>query len=353
MFDQYKVEPIWQNKEMVGFDIGTKYIKVVQLKKSKKLTKLVGYGQYQVPDNYIIEGIITEPEKLAKELKTFLKSGVWGEINAERVVTSLPESKIFTRSISLPKMPESELAQAVNWEASQTIPMALSDLYLDFQVIGPSEGDPKNDDIIYAAAPKAIVNSYIQLFNELDMELANIETSLAAIARAMIPTKESDAVTMVIDIGGVTTNLAVFDHVIRVTGSTLVGAISLDEKIKLAVGKSTTDLESKNKIDEKIKAQIREAIDYEVTEITREASRMVSYYSERGGDKKVTKVLICGGGANIPSLTDIIEEKLTIKTVIGNPWENISIYPIKPIPKNEASAYTNAVGLALLGDIND
>ena len=353
MFDQYKVEPIWRQKEVAGFDIGTQYIKVVQLRRARKLTKLVGYGKFAVPENYIVEGIITEPEKLAKELLPFLKTGVWGEITADRAVTSLPESKIFTRTITLPNMPEEELAQAISWEASQTIPMALTDLYLAFEIIGPSKENPANSDIIYAAAPKAIVNSYIQLFSEMGLELANIETSLTAIARAMIPAREADEVLMVIDIGGTTTNLAVFDHVVRVTGSTPIGASMLENKIKDQTGKSLTDLQRGAKISEAIKSQIREAIDIEITEITKEATRMVSYYSEREGDRKVQKILLCGGGANIPALLETVENKLSIKTVIGNPWENISIYPIKPIPKNESSAYTNAVGLALLGGDDD
>jgi len=350
---QPKIDPIWKKKDIVGIDIGTGSLKVVQLERRGKLTKLVGYGKFDIPENYIIEGIVTEPEKLAELVKKYFANGVWGKITAKRVCTSLPESKIFTRTITLPHMTGRELADAVTWEASQTIPMAMTDLFLDWQVIGPSTEDPKSDEIIYAAAPKAIVNSYIQLFALLGMEIDGIETSLTAIIRSVVPKKNKDAVLLV-DIGGKTTNLAVLDHVIRVTGSTLVGGDHITERIAEALKVTEKEAEKiKKKIIAEDKVKVRQAIDVEVTEMTKEATKMINYYEEKTKAKNpIAKVILCGGSASLSTLGEIFHEKLGIPTEVGNPWANISIYPLKSVPKEDAPAFTNAVGLALLG-VND
>ncbi len=351
---QPKIDPIWKKKEIVGIDIGTGSLKVVQLEKKGKLTKLVGYGKLEIPENYIIEGIVTEPEKLAETVKKFFKDGVWGKITAKRVCTSLPESKIFTRTITLPHMTGKELEDAVNWEASQTIPMAMTDLFLDWQVIGPSEEDPKSDEIIYAAAPKAIVNSYIQFFGLLGLEIDGIETSLTAIIRSVVPKKNKDAV-LLIDIGGKTTNLAVLDHVVRVTGSTLVGGDHITSRIAEALKvteKEAEKIKRRESTEEKMK--VRQAVDVEVTEMTREATKMINYFEEKTkGKKPITKVILCGGSASLGTMVEIFKEKLGIPTEVGNPWANISIYPLKSVPKEDAPAFTNAVGLALLGVKDD
>lgn len=349
-----KIEPIWQRKDVVGIDIGTDSLKVVQLRKRGVLVKLVGYGQMPIPENYVIEGIIAEPEKLAEMTKKFFETGVWGKITATRVCTSLPESKIFTHTITLPRLNVKGLAEAVNWEASQTIPMAMTDLYLDYQVIGPSMEDPKSDEIIYAAAPKAIVNSYIQFFSILGFEIEGIEASLTAIIRSAVAKKKAKEAVLIIDIGGKTTNLAVFDHVIRLTGSTLIGGDHITYRIAEALKvdeKEAEKIKRQKGVDQK---KVREAVDVEVTQITREAVKMVEYYKDKNAKADpVSRVILCGGSASLDALSEIIKEKLNIPTEVGNPWANISVYPLKAVPKEEAPAFTNAVGLALLGVIDD
>jgi type IV pilus assembly protein PilM len=345
----FKTDPVWVKKDVVGLDIGSNFIKIVQLAKNKKLTKLVGYGKIPVPENSIVEGVIAEPEKLAAAIKGMIETNIWGQITAKRVNTSLPESKIFTRILTLPRMKEKDLEEAISWEASQSIPMALTDLYLDWKIIGPSQVDPKSNEIIFAAAPKAIVNSYLQLFQCLEWEPMAIETSLNAITRAMIPARNKNETILVIDIGGNTTNMAIFDQVIRVTGSSLVGGDMITSKVAAA-----TESDPKGKKSIEKKKEIREIVDEDITLITREAEKIIRYYYEKiNKTNAISKILLCGGNAVIPNLTDIFKEKTGIETFIGNPWANISIYPIKPVPKNEAPIYTNAVGLALLGVKDD
>lgn len=348
-----KIESIWEKKDVVGIDIGTGSLKVVQLAKKGLLTKLIGYGQMVVPENYIIEGIISEPEKLAEATKKFFETGVWGKITAKRVCTSLPESKIFTRTITLPHMNDKALVEAINWEASQTIPMALTDLYIDYQVIGPSTDDPKNDEIIYAAAPKSIVDSYIQFFNILGLEIEGIETSLTAIIRSAVSKKNAKEAVLIVDIGGKTTNLAVFDHVIRFTGSTLIGGDHITSRIAEALKIDEKEAEKVKRQKSADKTKVRQAIDVEITEITKEATKMINYYQEKNKKANpVSRIILCGGSASLDMLTDIFKEKLGIPAEVGNPWANISIYPLKSVPKDEAPAFTNAVGLALLGVID-
>jgi hypothetical protein len=109
----FKIDPIWKHKDVLGLDLGTRFLKVVQLEKKGKLTKLVGYGKTKVPENYIIEGIVSEPEKLAETVKDLISNKVWGKITAKRVNLSLPESKIYTRLLTLPHMKEKDLAERV------------------------------------------------------------------------------------------------------------------------------------------------------------------------------------------------------------------------------------------------
>jgi type IV pilus assembly protein PilM len=352
---ELKIDPIWKHKDVVGIDIGTRSVKCIQLRKFGKKISVVGFGQIPVPENFIIEGIVAEPEKLSEKIHEFLEKGITGKINAKRVYTSLPESKIFTRTISLPHGADKSIEEAVNFEATQTIPMAMSDLYLDWQVIGPSHADSKLDEVLYAAAPRAIVNSYVQLYSLLGLELAGIETSLTAIIRAIGTKKNAKEASLIIDIGGQTTNLAIFDNAIRVTGSTLVGGEQLTYQISQALGISEADAEKlKKKASDKQIEKTQAALSGAVTGIAKEAINMINYYEEKSLKKiKITKILLCGGSASLPSLSEVLTEKLAIPTQVVNNIENLVMSKNCEIPPEEVPTYVNAIGLAMLGVIDD
>jgi len=164
-----KQDLIYKKKDCLGLDIGASSVKIVQLKKKKSLTKLAGYGASPLPDNLVIEGIISDPESLAKIIKAMMSNAKEGRFTAEKIIASIPDKNVFTRVLELPDLSEKDLKEAVMWEADQSIPMALTDLVVDWQVIGPSVSKDGTNDVLLVAAPLAIVNSYMQLFNILGL----------------------------------------------------------------------------------------------------------------------------------------------------------------------------------------
>jgi type IV pilus assembly protein PilM len=333
----------------MGLDVGTGSIKFAQLKKGGRFTKLIGYGKVPIPKNFIIEGIISEPEKLAELLKKTFAEPPWGKITAHRVYASLPESKLFTRILELPKLEAKDVEEAIKYEVEQTIPMPSDDLYVDWQIIG----DDKNKIVVFlTAAPRSIVNSYIQLFNLLNMEPMALEMSLAAIARSMVSNKERVEPVILLDIGDQTSNMAIFDSNIRITGSHPIGGATmrqeLSEKLKLSPQEAVREVRlgiSKN-------AKSSKVIEGEVDKLITEMKKMIDYYNEKKPDTIIKKVLLCGGLGFLPGLPEHLKDQ-GFEAKVGNPWINISIYPLKPVPKEEVPGYATAIGLCLRGMDDD
>jgi Tfp pilus assembly PilM family ATPase len=68
--------------------------------------------------------------------------------------------------------------------------------------------------------------------------------------------------------------------------------------------------------------------------------------------KKVEKVLLCGGGANLKGLVDFFSQELNLPVELGNPWINILPEDQKKVPQfplRKALTFTSALGLALRG----
>ena len=331
---------------MLGLDIGTGRIKYVQLKQSKNLTKLVGYGNLEMPENIIVEGIISEPEKLAEMINKQLADAPWGKITAQRVVASLPESKLFTRTIEIPSVNDKDIDEAINYEIEQSIPIPATDLYTDWQIVGESKD---NYSVFLAAAPRSIIDSYVQLINLMKLEPLALEVSLSAITRAIIPEKEKGLATVVIDVGARTTNMGIYQENIQIAASAPIGAELIKETLSSTLG---VEAKEANKlllagIDDKSKAS--EIIKIELRKTLEEVDRLVKYYKEKNESKTVDQILLCGGIGSMPGMADFIEAETGIKSRTGNPWSNISVYPIKSVPKQEASLYSAAIGLCLRG----
>lgn len=344
-------ELVYKEKGILGLDIGTELIKYVQLEKKGKLTKLVGYGKIEVPQNIIIEGIVSEPENLAKIVKKELADPPWGKITAAKVVSSLPESKIFTRIIELPSISDQEIEEAIAFEIEQSIPIAASDLYTDWQII--DEGK-KKVSVLLAAAPRGIVDSYMQLFNLMDLEPISLEISLSAIAKALIPENKKNKSLLILDIGGSTTNMATYDEKIIVTGSHPVGYSTISESLMTVLGVNKKESEAliKKGISDEPSDKGSTVIMNEFKKVITEVERMVKYHQEKNEKDTISEILLCGGLGAMNGLDKYLSQELNIPTKVGNPWTNISIYPLKPVPKNEAPMYANAIGLCLRG-MND
>ncbi len=342
---------IYKKKGVLGLDIGTELIKYVQLEKKGKLTKLIGYGKIEVPKNIIIEGIISEPEKLAEIIRKEISNPPWGKTTAERVVSSLPESKLFTRVIELPSITDKEIGEAISFEIDQSIPIPVTDLYTDWQII---DEDKKKISVLLAAIPRVIVDSYVHLFNFLKMDPLSLEISLSAIAEALISDRSNKPI-MILDIGGSTTNMAVYDKRITITGSHPVGYSTISESLSatLGVDKKGACALIKKGISKNTKDKGSEVIKNEFKKIITEIERMSKYHQERNENSVVSEILLCGGLGAMNGLSEYLSKSLNINTKAGNPWVNISIYPLKPVPKNESPIYANAIGLCLKGMKNE
>jgi type IV pilus assembly protein PilM len=341
---------IYHKKDVIGLDIGTSSVKFVQLKKAGKLVKLVGYGKVIIPENTVIEGIISEPEKLAELITKTFSAPPWGKITANRVFASLPESKLFTRIIDLPNLDPKDVEEAVKYDIEQSIPMPADDLYIDWQII--NEGTDKVT-VFLAAAPKSIVNSYIQFLSLLKMEPMGLEMSLAAIARSMVSNKDKVEPVIILDLGDQTSNLAIFDSNLRVTGSHPIGGGTIKSKIAQTLNISDKEAASEVRMGIKGNTKAAKIIKNDIDELIAEIDKMVQYYNEKQPEKKINKVLLCGGLGFLPGLPEYIKEQGGFEAKVGNPWVNISIYPLKPVPKDEAPGYAPAIGLCLRGFSDD
>ncbi len=340
----YKYEPLF------GFDLGTRTAKMIQLRPTSKGMQVLGYGYAMFPDDAIVEGIIVDPQEIAKALKPLLTQMSYGHITATRVATALPVAKTFTRVLQLPPMETADLDAAVKLEAEQYVPVPLPDLYIDYEII---ERQTEHLQVLMVAAPRAIVDSYIKLFSLMNLEVVFIESSLSAVTRALLSAKPMDKVTLVADMGSNSIDLAVHDRVTRLTDTIALGGDNLTVQLM-------NELEIKHEQANEIKfkfgigpsglqVKITAAMKPQLDTICSEMKRVMKFYADRGADKRpIQTVILAGGSAGMPGLVEYMSQQLGIPVNIAAPWEGLLLKNIQNVSALEAPMYTTAIGLARL-----
>jgi type IV pilus assembly protein PilM len=138
-----KISNFFQDKPLFGLDIGSGSLKIMQLEPppvgkvdaKKYRPRVMGYGYTTFDKAAQAEGVIIQPEVIAKAAHDLFKDHMVGEVSTRRVAMAIPPYRTFTRSLQLPRLKPSELKEAVELEAEQYISLPLEDLYLDYEII--------------------------------------------------------------------------------------------------------------------------------------------------------------------------------------------------------------------------
>jgi len=344
------------NQQSFGLDISEKFLRIIRLEKKKNNLILKSFGKTEVPINIIEKGEIKNPKKLANVIKKALR-----EVNGERIKTkyvtlSIPEEKSFLDVLKVPILDEKEIEKTIQFEIENYIPLEIEQVYFDFQKIKAEKNQKKYQEVLIAAAPKKVVDPYLQTLKRAGLKPLALEVECLSTARALIKKGVEVDPLLIIDIGEDKTSFIIFfegslrfTSTIPISSQTLTRAISKNLKIEL---EEAEDIKSKEGLVGK--KQIFDAMIPCLTDLTEQIKSHLAYYRshsrENKKSKKLEKILICGSGAKLKGLVNFLSSNLKIEVEIGNPWVNILEEEVKEVPKlpfKKSLGYTTALGLAL------
>lgn len=342
----------FRNKPLFGLDIGNGTLKVMQLDEESVMghhPRITGYGTNTFDRAAIDNGVIIRPETIAEAMVDLFKNQLIGDISTKRVAIAIPAYRTFTRAISLPLLNTKELAEAVQLEAEQYIPVPLEELYLDYQII---KQDKENTEVFAVAVPKKIVDSYLTLAAMLGLEAVLIETTLGGAARLFAQDRQSDMAGVIIDFGSLSSDISIFDKTVLVTGTVQGGGVVFTNSIRDKLGVSQTEagiIKTKYGLGaSKKQKEITEALEPTLAQIVKEMRRMIRYYEERyGTDRPIKQVVTMGGGANMPGLTEYLTNALRLAVRPCDPWQYFDFKGLQAPNVADKPMYSTVAGLSL------
>lgn len=343
-----------RHKPLFGLDIGHGSLKVMQLDEASlshgKPPRVIGYGTTTFDSTAFKDNVIVKPELIAEALLGLFKNSLIGDITTRRVAMAIPSYRAFSRSMQLPKLSPKELSEAVRMQAEEYTPMPLEELYLDYTVTGRSD---ETTDLFAVAVPKNVVDSYILLTKLTGLEAMVIETTMDAASRLFAHDNAAGDTSVIIDFGSLTADISIFRDSILVTGTVPAGGLVFTKAIKDTL--KVTDAEAgviKTKYGlgvSKKQAEITRALEPSLQKLIKEIRRMMRYHEERyGAEHPISQIIMLGGGANMPGMSDYLTNSLRLPVRSYDPWQHLEYKGLQTPADPDKSMYATVAGLSLI-----
>ena len=333
------------SEQVIGLDISDASMEAVILEPKRKAWQVYSYARFRLSPGVIENGEILQPDKLKEDLKKMFTLGKPHAMHSSSILLSLPDARVFTRLLSLPKnLSKKDLVLAAHNKASEYIPEDRENLITSVKILSPQNGQ---NEVFYAAAPKGLVMEWVKLIEDLGLDIIGFTLeSISSFAGLEDALKKEE--TLLLDIGARHTNAVIFDHEgirdsinIPIAGNNITHAIA--EKLNI----SHTVAEDKKKnvgMDPSVdQGQIMWVIQGQMQPVSDEIKKFVNFYEESHG-RQLKKMILIGGSAQMKGLGDYFSGNLNLPLL-----PMASIVPVKFLPKYlESAKYINAFGLAKL-----
>lgn len=346
--------PLFYHKRpLFGLDIGSQTVKFLQLEHHQRHATVKAYGSMATDQKIMNGGVITNVPKAAELVDSLLANHIQGTLTTNRVAMSIPVSRVFTRVLTLPTMSKKELQSAMQLEVEQSVPMAVKNLYYDYETT--DTGDSENMLVRIVAAPRNIVDSYTEVCDMLGLDLALVQTNIKADAQLCIKYEDltPNSPYIIVDVGGDSIDVGILDETLRVTGTVDEGGNSLTQAVAKALHLSPAkarEIKVKQGISAGANQQkIRAAVSPILDKVTVEIKRMSRFYEERVREgSEISQILIVGGGANMPGLGDYLTDAIHTPTRVSSPWSKfITFGKLEPPEHADLPRFLTCAGLAL------
>ncbi len=350
-----------KNESVIGLDIGSSVIKVVQVRKEQGRAVLETYGELALgPYGGFDVGRATNlpADKIVEAIKDlFREANVTSRIGS----VSLPLSSALLTMIELPAVDDEKLAQMIPVEARKYIPVPITEVALDWIVIPKTAeeeaamtGDPKKDriQVMIVAIHNQVLNKYEDIVKKIGLtEGTTFEIEVYSSIRATIGRDLSPM--MFIDMGAGITKLALVEqgiiknaHIISRGSQEITIALSRALNISIAKAeKMKRDIGLLGKDEEGKKAS--EIIESTVSYIFTEANRVLLGYQNKN-NKTVSRVVLTGGGVLLKGLSEHAKKWMEAEVVFGDSFSKIETPAfLQAVLTDAGPEFSVSIGLAL------
>lgn len=349
---------------VVGVDIGSSYLKVVQLRRKGGKAILETYGSLALGPYAGVEiGRATRlPTDLTAEaLRDILREA---HVTTKQAAFAIPFASSLVTLIEMRVLDPKQLSTSVPLEAKKYVPVPISEVNLDWWIIpeepavrenvggAVTEDIPKEDpnapklmNILIAAIHNEALGRYQEIAKASTLESSFFEIELFSTIRSLFPQDlEPHAV---LDIGAGETKLYIIDRgLVRASHIINHGGQDITLAISRSLGISVEEAEKMKRAGEAGAGPEKGPLSAILNVIFSEASRALAGFEHRFG-RKIKDLLLSGGGANLHGISELASESFSMPVARANPFKQVEAPAfLDEVLQSVGPEFTVAIGIA-------
>src|SRR5690606_36402482 len=338
---------------MVGLDIGSSAVKAVVLRRGRGGWALVAAGAAPVPEDSIQDGAAAEPTAVSEAVSNLLDSM---RLKRARVTAALSGHAVIVKRLSLPPMSQAELNEAIPWEAEQYIPFDLSEVQLDYQVVGNDDATKRSLDVLLVAAKRDRIDDRAAVITQSGRKPVVLDIEAFALANAyrMNYPERTDALSVLVHVGRSVTIVCLLEagELVFTRDISIGGQIHLDALLR-ELGPGGLDELTARRIlhgqipgdlsGEQVEAVLREAS----AQLVLEVRKTVDFYRATAPIEKISRVVLSGGAYQAVGLIELLAGEFDAPVDVFDPFRRVNRSAKAVGADVSGPAYAVAVGLAM------
>lgn len=333
---------------VLGVDIGTSTIKVVQLKDVKGVPTLETYGELQLgPYEGVDLGMSTHlpASKGVQALKDIVKEA---GITSKEAHFTIPYNSCFITPVSVATVDPEQIGAMIPVEARKIIPISLTKVTLNWFPLF-AHVEENRTDVLVSAISNDVLNQYSTVVTGAGLKPASHEIEVFSTMRSVL--SPQDEVVAVIDFGASSTRMSIVKRgIVTKTHSILLSGTEVTKALStaLSIGFEEAEIMKRElgivkKDDEKVRKILIQSLERGI----RELHTVVRRY-ETDDKSTISKVCITGGGAQLQGLQSYIHDIFSKPVVQADPFSKVA-YPtfLESTLKESGPTFSVALGIAL------
>lgn len=339
---------------LLGLDISSSSVKLVELSGDSKNYRLETYSIEKLPKGALVDGNVENMDAVCAAVeRAWKKSGT----RLKNTALALPGASVITKRILMPAgLTEEEYEVQVETEATHYIPFALDEVSLDFQILGESPSSPGDVEVLIAASKKEKLEDWISIVESANLKPVVVDVDSFAVravverVRQMMPNQGDGLVLAVVDIGAHDTQVTVFqDGKTVYERSQKFGGAQLTQDVARHYGMSFDDADAKKYTgdlpDDYQRTLLQPFIENAVLEVNRALQLLFTSTSFN----RVDVIQLAGGSAVVDGLAEAVASRTQVDTTILNPFKGMSHGERirERMLRADAPALLTATGLAM------
>ncbi len=343
-----------KSKGLVGLDIGSSAIKLVEVKAGGKAGaeyQLMNIGLEPLAPEAIVDGAIMDSGSVIdaiQRLFTTLK------VKNPGVATNVAGNAVIVKKISLPQMSPEELAESIHWEAEQYIPFDIQDVALDYEVV-EGGGTGGNMDVVLVAVKKDKISDHTSVITQAGKSPQVVDVDVFALQNCYEINYGVDPgrVIALLNIGAALMNInifknstSIFNRDIAIGGNQYTDAIQKEMNLSFDQAEA---VKRSGRAEGAGGASVQSVLQAVSENVALEVQKTLDFFKAMSSEDRIDRIFLSGGASRTIGLRELLADRFEAGIEFLNPFNNVTYNPrdFDPDYINEiAPSAAIAVGLA-------